>query len=48
VYGTEATLSVPDPKRSAPLMIKRTVTKWNEIELLPAHLPQQRGSGWPT
>lgn len=47
VYGTEATLSVPDPNTfGGPLMIRRTRDKqWNEIELLPAHLPQQRGIG---
>jgi predicted dehydrogenase len=47
VYGTEATLSVPDPNTfGGPLMIRRNGDeKWTEIELLPAHLPQQRGIG---
>jgi predicted dehydrogenase len=47
VYGTEATLSVPDPNTfGGPLMVRRNGDeKWDEIELLPAHLPQQRGIG---
>ena len=47
VYGTEATLSVPDPNTfGGPLMIRRSGDEqWTEIELLPAHLPQQRGIG---
>ncbi len=47
VYGTEATLSVPDPNTfGGPVMIRRAGDQqWNEIELLPAHLPQQRGIG---
>jgi predicted dehydrogenase len=47
VYGTEATLSVPDPNTfGGPLMLRRNGDeKWAEIELLPAHLPQQRGIG---
>jgi predicted dehydrogenase len=47
VYGTEATLSVPDPNTfGGPLMIRHNGDeKWTEIDLLPAHLPQQRGIG---
>ena len=47
VYGTEATLSVPDPNTfGGPLMIRHNGDeKWTEIELLPTHLPQQRGIG---
>jgi len=47
VYGTEATLSVPDPNTfGGPVMIKRNGDEqWTEIDLLPAHLPQQRGIG---
>jgi len=47
VYGTEATLSVPDPNTfGGPVMIKRNGDEqWTEIDLLPEHLPQQRGIG---
>lgn len=47
IYGTEATLSVPDPNTfGGPLMIRRNGDeKWAEIDLLPTHLPQQRGIG---
>lgn len=47
VYGTDATLSVPNPNTfGGPVRIKRNGDEnWTEIELLPAHLPQQRGIG---
>ena len=47
VYGTDAALSVPDPNTfGGPLMIRHNGDeKWTEIDLLPAHLPQQRGIG---
>jgi predicted dehydrogenase len=47
VYGTEATLSVPNPNTfTGPVRIKRTGDEeWTEIDLLPATIPQQRGIG---
>ena len=47
VYGTEATLSVPNPNTfGGPVRIKRNGDEsWTDIELLAAHLPQQRGIG---
>ena len=47
VYGTEATLSVPNPNTfGGPVRIKRNGDEaWTDIELLPANLPQQRGIG---
>jgi len=47
VYGTEATLSVPDPNTfGGPVAVRRlTDPAWTEVDLLPAHLPQQRGIG---
>jgi predicted dehydrogenase len=47
VYGTDATLSVPNPNTfGGPVRIKRNGDEsWTEIELHPAHLPQQRGIG---
>jgi predicted dehydrogenase len=47
VYGTEATLSVPNPNTfGGPVRVKRNGDEsWTDIELIPAHLPQQRGIG---
>jgi predicted dehydrogenase len=47
VYGTEATLSVPDPNHfEDPVRIKRNGDEaWTDVEPIPAHLPQQRGIG---
>ena len=47
VYGTEATLSVPNPNTfGGPVRVKRNGDEaWTDIELLPATLPQQRGIG---
>ena len=47
VYGSEATLSVPNPNTfGGPVRIKRTADDaWTDVELLPANLPQQRGIG---
>ena len=47
VYGTEATLSVPNPNTfGGPVRLKRKGDDaWTDVELLPAHLPQQRGIG---
>ena len=47
VYGTEATLSVPNPNTfGGPVRIKHNGDEaWTDIELLPANLPQQRGIG---
>jgi predicted dehydrogenase len=47
VYGTEATLSVPNPNTfGGPVRVKRVGDEaWTDVELLPAHLPQQRGIG---
>ena len=47
VYGSEATLSVPNPNTfDGPVRIKRNHDEaWTDIDLLPAHLPQQRGIG---
>jgi len=47
VYGTEATLSVPNPNTfGGPVRIRRAGDDaWTDVELLPAHLPQQRGIG---
>ena len=47
VYGSEATLSVPNPNTfGGPVRLKRKGDDaWTEVELLPAHLPQQRGIG---
>ena len=48
VYGTEATLSVPDPNTfGGPVSIRRQGDdEWTEVELLDAHLPQFRGIGF--
>jgi predicted dehydrogenase len=48
VYGTEATLSVPNPNTfDGPVRIKRPGDEaWTELDLLSAHLPQQRGIGF--
>ena len=47
VYGSDATLSVPNPNTfGGPVRLKRNGDDaWTEVELLPAHLPQQRGIG---
>ena len=47
VYGTDATLSVPNPNTfGGPVRVKRNGDDaWTEVELLPATLPQQRGIG---
>jgi len=47
IYGTEATLSVPNPNNfEGPVMIRGlTDTAWTEIEPRRAYLPQQRGIG---
>ena len=47
IYGTEATLSVPDPNTfGGPVMLRRfRDPAWTEIPLLDANLPQQRGIG---
>jgi predicted dehydrogenase len=47
VYGTEATLSVPNPNTfDGPVRIKRIGDEgWTDVDLLPAHLPQRRGIG---
>ena len=47
VYGTDATLSVPNPNTfGGPVRIKRNGDDaWTDIELLPTHIPQQRGIG---
>ena len=47
VYGSEATLSVPNPNTfDGPVRIKRNRDEaWTDIDLLPARLPQQRGIG---
>ena len=48
VYGTEATLSIPDPNTfGGPVSIRRQGDdEWAEVELLDAHLPQFRGIGF--
>ncbi len=47
VYGSDATLSVPNPNTfGGPVRIKRSGDEaWTDVDLLPAHLPQQRGIG---
>ena len=47
VYGTDATLSVPNPNTfGGPVRIKHNGDDaWTDIDLLPASLPQQRGIG---
>ena len=47
VYGTEATLSVPDPNSfGGPVQIRRQSDEdWVDVELLEPHLPQFRGIG---
>ena len=47
VYGTDATLSVPNPNTfGGPVRLKRNGDEaWTEVELLSANLPQQRGIG---
>jgi len=48
VYGSEATLSVPDPNSfGGPVSIKRPGDEeWTELDLLEPHLPQFRGIGF--
>jgi predicted dehydrogenase len=47
VYGSDATLSVPNPNTfDGPVRIKRVGDEgWTDVDLLPAHLPQRRGIG---
>ncbi len=47
IYGTEATLSVPDPNTfKGPVMIRGIAdTSWSEIEVRTPTLPQRRGIG---
>ena len=47
VYGTDATLSVPNPNTfGGPVRVRRNGDDaWTDVDLLPAHLPQQRGIG---
>jgi predicted dehydrogenase len=47
IYGTEATLSVPNPNTfDGPVMIRGlTDTSWTEIEVRRPYLPQHRGIG---
>jgi predicted dehydrogenase len=47
VYGTDATLSVPNPNTfGGPVRIKRNGDEaWTDVDLLPATIPQQRGIG---
>jgi predicted dehydrogenase len=47
VYGSDATLSVPNPNTfGGPVRIKRNGDDaWTDVDLLPANLPQQRGIG---
>jgi predicted dehydrogenase len=47
VYGTEATLSVPDPNSfGGPVRIRRQGDEdWTEVDLVEPHLPQFRGIG---
>ncbi len=48
VYGSEATLSVPDPNTfGGPVSIKRQgEEEWTEVELIDPNLPQFRGIGF--
>jgi len=47
IYGTEATLAVPDPNTfGGPVAIRRQGDEdWTEIDLVEPHLPQFRGIG---
>ena len=47
IYGTEATLSLPDPNTfGGPVQIRGIRDKeWREVALAPTHIPQQRGIG---
>ena len=47
VYGTEATLSVPNPNTfGGPVQVRRNGDEaWTDVELLPTSIPQQRGIG---
>jgi predicted dehydrogenase len=47
VYGTDATLSVPNPNTfDGPVRIKRVGDEgWTDLDLLPARVPQRRGIG---
>ena len=48
VYGSDATLSIPDPNTfGGPVSIRRQgEDEWTEVDLLDAHLPQFRGIGF--
>jgi predicted dehydrogenase len=48
VYGSDATLSIPDPNTfGGPVSIRRQgEDEWTEVPLLDAHLPQFRGIGF--
>jgi predicted dehydrogenase len=47
IYGTDATLSVPDPNTfGGPVKLRRVGdTEWNEVPLREATIPQRRGIG---
>jgi predicted dehydrogenase len=47
IYGTEATLAMPDPNTFRGPVLLRGVRDewWRDVELLPTALPQQRGIG---
>ena len=47
IYGTEATLSVPDPNTfTGPVMIRSLLAPdWRELDLPTPNIPQQRGIG---
>ena len=47
IYGTEATLSVPNPNTfEGPVMIRRVAdSAWTEIEVRSPYIPQHRGIG---
>lgn len=47
IYGTEATLAVPDPNTfGGPLMVRGLLhDDWREVPISPANIPQQRGIG---
>ena len=47
IYGTEATLSVPDPNFfGGPVQVRSVIAPdWREVEVAKANIPQQRGIG---
>ena len=49
VYGTEGTLSLPDPNTfGGPLKVRSIIADdWARFLAVP-NIPQQRGMGWPT